>query len=103
MRTITLVECEPGHSSEQDRPSDARESVSAASETPSKSASVIRQCPTCERCRDCGYTHIGMQCPAPDPDFDGTCLCDPLAEVPEHLGDVDGSDVALLEKTANLG
>jgi hypothetical protein len=23
---------------------------------------VLRQCPTCERCRDCGYTHIGIAC-----------------------------------------
>ena len=38
---------------------------------------VLRQCPTCERCRDCGYTHIGIACPDPNPDFDGTCLCDP--------------------------
>ncbi len=38
---------------------------------------VLRQCPTCERCRDCGYTHIGIACPDPNLDFDGTCLCDP--------------------------
>ena len=39
---------------------------------------VLRQCPTCERCRDCGYTHIGIACPDPNLDFDGTCLCDPI-------------------------
>ena len=38
---------------------------------------VLRQCPTCERCRDCGYTHIGIACPDPNLEFDGTCLCDP--------------------------
>jgi hypothetical protein len=38
---------------------------------------VPRQCTVCERCRDCGYTHIGIACPDPAPDFDGTCLCDP--------------------------
>ena len=38
---------------------------------------VLRQCPTCDRCRDCGYNHIGIACPDPNPDFDGTCLCDP--------------------------
>jgi hypothetical protein len=43
---------------------------------------VLRQCPTCERCRDCGYTHIGIACPDPTPDFDGTCLCDPTLRVP---------------------
>jgi len=36
---------------------------------------VRRQCPTCERCRDCGYTHVGIPCPDPNPRFDGTCLC----------------------------
>ena len=39
------------------------------------------QCPTCERCRDCGYTHIGTACPDPDPDFDGTCLCDEVLRI----------------------
>ena len=50
---------------------------------PSKSLDekVLRQCPTCERCRDCGYTHIGITCPDPDPGFDGTCLCDPTLTV----------------------
>jgi len=38
---------------------------------------VLRQCPTCDRCRDCGYSHIGIPCPDPNPHFDGTCLCDP--------------------------
>jgi hypothetical protein len=38
---------------------------------------VLRQCPVCERCRDRGYTHIAVACPDPDPDFDGSCLCDP--------------------------
>jgi hypothetical protein len=33
----------------------------------------------CERCRDCGYTHIGIACPDPASDFDGTCLCDPTS------------------------
>ena len=42
---------------------------------------VPRQCPTCERCRDCGYTHIGIACPDPDPDFDGTCLCDEVLHI----------------------
>ena len=42
---------------------------------------VLRQCPTCERCRDCGYTHIGIECPDPDPDFDGTCLCDEVLNI----------------------
>jgi hypothetical protein len=42
---------------------------------------VLRQCPTCERCRDCGYTHIGIACPDPDPDFDGTCLCDEVLRI----------------------
>lgn len=41
---------------------------------------IRRQCPTCERCRDCGYTHIAISCPDPAPDFDGTCLCDPSLE-----------------------
>ena len=40
---------------------------------------VLRQCSLCERCRDCGYTHIGIACPDPDPGFDGTCLCDPTS------------------------
>jgi hypothetical protein len=38
---------------------------------------VLRQCSTCDRCRDCGYSHVGVPCPDPNPDFDGTCLCDP--------------------------
>jgi len=42
---------------------------------------VARQCPTCERCRDCGYTHIGIVCADPDPDFDGTCLCDEVLNI----------------------
>ena len=42
---------------------------------------VLRQCPTCARCRDCGYTHIGIACPDPNRDFDGTCLCDPSKSV----------------------
>jgi hypothetical protein len=42
---------------------------------------VLRQCPTCERCRDCGYTHIGIACPDPAPDFDGTCLCDQTLKI----------------------
>jgi hypothetical protein len=42
---------------------------------------VLRQCPTCDRCRDCGYNHIGIACPDPNPEFDGTCLCDPRSEV----------------------
>jgi hypothetical protein len=42
---------------------------------------VMRQCPTCERCRDCGYTHIGIVCPDPNVEFDGTCLCDPSTSV----------------------
>lgn len=40
-------------------------------------APLLRRCAVCERCRDCGYTHIGIACPDPDPNFDGTCLCDP--------------------------
>jgi hypothetical protein len=39
-------------------------------------APIVRQCAVCERCRDCGYTHIGIACPDPDAGFDG-CLCDP--------------------------
>jgi hypothetical protein len=46
-------------------------------EVEKRDVDVPRQCPTCERCRDCGYTHIALACPDPDPDFDGTCLCDP--------------------------
>ena len=42
---------------------------------------VLRQCPTCERCRDCGYTHIGIACPDANRAFDGTCLCDPSTRV----------------------
>ena len=51
--------------------------------TPTKTLDekVLRQCPMCERCRDCGYTHIGIACPDPDPGFDGTCLCDPTLSV----------------------
>ena len=40
---------------------------------------ILRQCAVCERCRDCGYTHIGIACPDPASDFDGTCLCDPTS------------------------
>ena len=47
----------------------------------SRDVDFLRQCPTCERCRDCGYTHIGIACPDPNLDFDGTCLCDPLKSV----------------------
>jgi hypothetical protein len=43
---------------------------------PDESAPVLRHCLVCERCRDCGYTHVGIDCPDPNPDFDGTCLCD---------------------------
>ena len=42
---------------------------------------IVRQCPTCERCRDCGYTHIGVPCPDPDREFDGTCLCDEVSKI----------------------
>ncbi len=48
-----------------------------------KSDVDVRQCPICERCRDCGYTHIGIECPDPALDFDGTCLCDETLKIIE--------------------
>ena len=51
---------------------------------------VIRQCPTCDRCRDCGYTHIGVACPDPNQAFDGTCLCDPPVASPAGRNAVSG-------------
>ena len=52
-------------------------------ENESLGINVLRQCPECvpERCRDCGYTHIGIACPDSNRDFDGTCLCDPSTRV----------------------
>ena len=50
-------------------------------ESEQRGIDVLRQCPTCERCRDCGYTHIGIACPDANRDFDGTCLCDPGTSV----------------------
>ena len=55
--------------------------MSRAKENERPEIVVVRQCPTCERCRDCGYTHIGTACPDPNRDFDGTCLCDPAKGV----------------------
>ena len=51
--------------------------INLGTPTTGRNEKVLRQCPLCERCRDCGYTHVGIECPDPDPGFDGTCLCDP--------------------------
>jgi hypothetical protein len=57
--------------------------TAAVENVTSTDVDVLRQCPTCERCRDCGYTHIGIACPDPDPDFDGACLCDEIRKIIE--------------------